>query len=85
MTQIVPERPGDAGDAHELRALLARQLDAHADLRERVGSLMGEARHFATKEDVANVKVWALTSVVGAVISLLFALVGHALVSAFFG
>lgn len=46
---------------------------------------MGEARHFATKEDVANVKVWALTSVVGAVISLLFALVGHALVSAFFG
>ena len=85
MTKVVPERPDDAGDAHELLALRERQLDAYADLRERVGSLMGEAKHFATKEDVANVKVWALTSVVGAVASLLFALVGHALITAFSG
>ncbi len=84
MTQIVPERPGDAGDAHELRALVTRSLDVHADLRERVGSLMGEAKHFATKEDVANVKVWALTSVLGAFVSLV-SFLGGLVVSKFLG
>ena len=84
MTQIVPERPGDAGDAHEWRALMTRSLDAHADLLERVGSLMGEAKHFATKEDVANVKVWALTSVLGAFVSLV-SFLGGLVVSKFLG
>ena len=84
MTKVVPERPDDAGDAHESLALRERQLDAYADLRERVGSLMGEAKHFATKEDVANVKVWALTSVLGAFVSLV-SFLGGLVVSKFLG
>ena len=84
MTRVVPERPDGAGDAHELRALLVRQLDAHADLQKDVGSLMGEAKHFATKEDVANVKVWALTSVLGALVTLV-SFLGGLVVSKFLG
>ena len=45
---------------------------------------MGEAKHFATKEDVANVKVWALTSVLGALVTLV-SFLGGLVVSKFLG
>ena len=68
--RIYPENIGQQPvDSRELLALEKRQLDAHSDIRERVAVLEAETKHFATKTDIANAKLWAVTSVLGAVVS----------------
>ena len=59
----------------ELKKLLDGQLEATGDLRERVKALETDSKHYATKADLANVKVWAVTGVAGALLSIIIALV----------
>ena len=73
-----PEPRTEAAIA-ELKTLIGGQQDATGDLRERVKVLESESKHYATKADLANVKVWAMGGVVAALLSLLVAL-GVALV-----
>ena len=50
------------------------QLEATGNLRERVTALESESKHYATKADLANVKVWAVTGIAGALLSIVSAL-----------
>lgn len=55
----------------------ARFIDVHieqlGDVNRRLSELQGEAKHFATKEDVANAKFQMVTAWAGALLSLFFA------------
>ena len=66
--------PQEAAAIAELKTLIGGQRETTGDLRERVKVLESESKHYATKADLANVKVWAVTSVAGALLSILIAL-----------
>ena len=66
--------PRAAAAIAELKTLIGGQREATGDLRERVKVLESESKHYATKADLANVKVWAMSGVVAALLSLLVAL-----------
>ena len=68
----------------ELKTLVGGQQEATGDLRERVKVLESESKHYAAKADLANVKVWAMSGVVAALLSILIAL-GVAFVRLTFG
>ena len=68
--RVYPETPR-TDLTNEQIALHARLLDAHIDTVGRLSRLEGTSEHFATKADVANAKVWALTSIGGAGLSIL--------------
>ena len=78
-----PESQTASAAIAELKAI-SGQLEAAGDLRERVTALETDSKHYATKADLANVKVWAMTGVAGALLSIVVAL-GVALVRLFFG
>ena len=59
----------------ELKKLLDGQLEATGDLRERVKALETDSKHYATKADLANVKVWAMRGIAGGLLSIIIALV----------
>lgn len=59
----------------ELKKLLDGQLEATGDLRERVKALETDSKHYATKADLANVKVWAMRGIAGGLLSIVIALV----------
>lgn len=59
----------------EFKAIASTQLDVSSDLIERITVLETDSKHFATKADLANAKVWATTSILGAAASALMALV----------
>ena len=59
----------------ELRTSVDGQLETTGDLRERVKALETDSKHYATKADLANVKVWTVTGVAGALLSIVIALV----------
>ena len=69
MTEIRPEPLTIKGTADETKAMDAHQLDAHSDIRERIARLEEATKHFATKADVVNVKVWALGGLAGALLA----------------
>ena len=66
--------PRAAAAIAELKTLIGGQQETTGDLRERVKVLESESKHYATKADLANVKVWAMSGVVAALLSLLVAL-----------
>ncbi len=74
--RVYPEKP-KTDLTNEQIALHARLLDAH--INTRLSRLEGTSEHFATKADVANAKVWALTSIGGAGLSILSLAVAVAL------
>ena len=51
---------------------MQRQLDAHSNIRERVATMEEAMKHFATKADVANLKVWAIGGFASALLAVLF-------------
>ena len=72
---VVGESAPASHPTAELKRLIAGQLlEATGDLRERVKVLESESKHYATKADLANVKVWAMSGVAAALLSLLVAL-----------
>lgn len=79
-----PESQTATAAIAELKTLLGGQMEATGDLRERVKALETDSKHYATKADLANVKVWAVTGVAGALLSIVIAL-GVALVRSSFG
>ena len=60
-------------DEREIHAMERRQLDVQASLRERVASLEATGKTLATKEDISKIKLWVVTSLLGAVFTLLVA------------
>ena len=78
-----PESQTASAAIAELKTI-SSQLEATGDLRERMTVLETESKHYATKADLANVKVWAVTGVAGALLSIVIAL-GVALVRSSFG
>ena len=66
--------PREAAAIAELKTLIGGQREATGDLRERVKVLESESKHYATKADLANMKVWAVTGVAGALLTALVAL-----------
>ena len=75
---VVPEQPPPDRQAEpaaaELDALMTGQLEVTSDLRERVKALETESKHYATKADLANAKVWALAGIATGLLSLAIAL-----------
>ena len=69
-----PESQTTSAAIAELKAI-SGQLKATGDLRERVKALETALKHYATKTDLANVKVWAVTGIAGALLSIVIALV----------
>ena len=61
---IRPEPASGAADRLELAALERRQLEAHADIRERLARIEAKQESWATKEEVARLQVWVLRGVV---------------------
>ena len=39
-----------------------------SDIRERLAILEGRSRHFATKTDIRDIKIWVLGSILGGII-----------------
>ncbi len=52
-----------------------KALETTGDLRERMKALETALDHYATKDNLANVKVWTVTGVAGALLSIVIALV----------
>lgn len=75
---VIPEQPPPDQQAEpaaaELDALMTGQLEVTSDLRERVKALETESKHYATKADLANAKVWALAGIATGLLSLAIAL-----------
>ena len=75
---VVPEQPPPdrraESAAAELDALMTGQLEVTSDLRESVKALETESKHYATKADLANAKVWALAGIATGLLSLTIAL-----------
>ena len=69
-----PESQTASAAIAELKAI-SGQLEASGDLRERVKALETDSKHYATKADLANVKVRAVTGGAGALLSIIIALV----------
>ena len=75
--RAVPREPAPESQAASAVAELKEvsgQLAATGDLRERVTVLETDSKHYATKADLANVKVWAVTGGAGALLSIIIAL-----------
>ena len=81
--ETVPESQTATAAIAELKTLVDGQLEATGSLRERVTALESESKHYATKAEVANAKVWAVTCVAGGLLSIVGGLL-TALVLAFF-
>lgn len=48
-------------------------VNVRIDIETRIARLENEVQHKASKEDVANLKVWALTALLGALVTLVVA------------
>lgn len=57
-------------------ALVNQQLDSHHAIDKRVAVLEAELKHLATKNDVTNAKLWAVTAGAGALLSLALVVLG---------
>ena len=73
--ESAPESQTETAANAEFKTLVAGQLEATSSLRERVKALETNSKHYATKADLANVKVWAMTGIASALLSIVIALV----------
>lgn len=58
-------------------ALVNRQLDSHHAIDKRVAVLETELKPLATKNDVSKLKLWAVTTGAGALLSLALVVLGY--------